>query len=196
MRKNGIEELLKFMEDHPEAGAAGPTLLYPDGTRQPSCRRFPTPLNVFFGRNSLLTRWFPKNPFSQSYLLMDLDGQKTSEVDWVTGACMILRREAFQGVGRFDENFFLFVEDADLCYRLRENGWKTYFVPQAQAIHQYGVSMKYRRKLSMKEHHVGMYRFFLKHHRLPFFIKGLLSYGLLLRLALLSSFAGFHDIRR
>ncbi len=194
--KNGLEQLVKFMEDHSEAGAAGPVLLNPDGTRQPSCRRFPTPTNVFFGRNSLLTRWFPRNPLSQSYLLMDLDGQKPVEVDWVMGACMILRHEAFQNVGGFDEIFFLFVEDADLCYRLRQKGWKTYFVPEAQAIHEYGVSMRYRRRLSMKEHNIGMYRFFLKHYQFSLLMKGLLSLGLLLRLSLLAPLTGFQETER
>jgi GT2 family glycosyltransferase len=180
-----LDGLLQFMEENSDAGAAGPTLLYPDGTRQPSCRRFPTPMNVFFGRNSLLTHWFPGNRFTQSYLRLDLDGCEEEEVDWVTGACMIIRRDTFQNVGGFDETFFLYVEDADLCYRLLKNGWKVFFVPEAQVIHQYGASVKSSKRQSMKEHNLGMYRFFLKHYKFPLPIKGLLQFGLLLRLALL-----------
>ena len=194
--KNGMDGLVRFMENHPGAGAAGPALLYPDGTRQPSCRRFPTPLNFFFGRNSLLTRWFPRNSLTLSYLNLNLDDQKITEVDWITGACMILRREAFQKVGGFDEAFFLFVEDADLCYRLRQEDWKIFFVPTAQAIHQFGVSTRYRSRLSMKDHNRGMYRFFLKHYHFPLFFKGILSLGLLLRLVIVSACTRFQEVER
>lgn len=186
LTREGLDGLLQFMEEHLEAGAAGPLLLYPDGTRQPSFRKFPKPHHLFFGRSSLLTRLFPKNPFSQSYLLMDLDGSIAREVDWITGACMILRREAFTGVGGFDEEYFLFVEDLDLCYRLHEKNWKIYFVPDVHVIHHYGGSFGIRRRQSLKEHHMGIYRYFYKHHRVPFPVKGILSLGLLMKLALIT----------
>ena len=194
--KEGLDGLVKFMEEHPKAGAAGPMLLSPDGTRQPSFRRFPSLLNVFFGRTSFLTRRFPKNPFTKSYLMMDANSQRAREVDWIMGACMILRRDAFQGVGGFDESFFLFVEDVDLCYRLKRMGWKIYYVPEVRVIHEYGASIKTRRRLSMKEHHIGMYRFFLKHYRYPLPVKGILSLGLLMRLALVSFHNGGEERKR
>lgn len=193
--KNGVDHLVDFMEEHPEAGAAGPLLLYPDGTRQPSCRSFPTPLKVFFGRTSLLTKWFPKNPITRSYLMENRVDLKIMEVDWVMGACIILRRKAVEEVGGFDESFFLYVEDADLCYRLRKKGWRTYFVPQARAIHHYGASARGERRLVTIEHNKSMYRFFIKHYRPSLPIKSLLSLGLFTRLFILN-LMGIEEVER
>jgi GT2 family glycosyltransferase len=127
-----LENLVAYMDSHPLAGVAGPKLLNAGGSLQPSCRRFPTPLtlgarflrleNVFRGR-------------MEQYLMTDWDHTAESEVDWVTGAIMILRREAIAAVGELDDSYFMYWEDLDLCLRLWHGGWRVGYVPEAHAEH-------------------------------------------------------------
>src|SRR5262249_10888165 len=110
-----IETLARFLDDRRDAGIAAPRILNPDGTLEYSARAFPGPLTFLFNRYSLLTRLFPRNPFSRRYLLTDWDHESERDVDWVSGACMLVRREAVAKVGGMDEAFFMFNEDVDCC---------------------------------------------------------------------------------
>lgn len=161
---NATEELVKFMDNNPDAGAAGARLLYPDGTLQPSCRAFPRYSLLLFGRESLLTRLFPENPFSRRYLRTDLEYERAQEVDFVAGAAMIVRRRVLEEVGLLDEGFFLFAEDTDLCYRIKEKGWKVYYVPRAVIVHRHGSSTRMNKDRAILEHHKSFYRFLCKHY--------------------------------
>ncbi len=161
---SAIEVLKEFLGSHPEAGCCAPKLLNPDGSLQPSCRSFPTLLTGFF-RYTLLGRLFPQNRFTREYLLSDFDHLEPREVDWLSGACLAVRREAWERVGGFDEGFFMFCEDTDLCYRMREAGWRVYYVPQAEAYHKRGGSANQAVARMTIAWHRSMLRFYRKHYR-------------------------------
>jgi hypothetical protein len=171
VKPNALQKLVNFMDNHPEAGAAGARLLNPDGTLQPNCYIEPTLLRELL-RMFHLSALLPRS----CYHMEDWDLKKPREVNIVQGACLVLRREALDQVGLLDENFFFYSEDIDLCYRLRKARWNIYWVPNAEIIHYGGQSSQlvaadsfihlYRGKLQyMRKHHgrlVGMaYKFIL-----------------------------------
>ena len=121
LQPSTISLLVDFMNEHPEAAVVGPRLLNPDGTVQGSARRDPSPWTGLFGRDAPLTRLFPNNPVSRRELPnLCHAGDAPLEVDWISGACLLVRRAAYEQVGGLDERFFLFWEDADWCRRFRE----------------------------------------------------------------------------
>ena len=185
--RGAIDALIEFMDNTPDAGIAGAKMLNLDGSLQYSCRRFPTVLYVFFGRQSFLTKFLPYNRLSREYLMMDEDYSKNFEVDWVFGASMLLRRKALEEAVIFDDDYFLFVEDTDLCFRMREKGWKIYFVSRAVIFHHLGVTRNKFWKIALLNHNIGMYKFFNKHYHLNPFIKGVFALGLSLRLLFLGT---------
>jgi GT2 family glycosyltransferase len=131
---NEFPQLVSFMAAHPLVGACGPRLVYPNGELQLSCRKFPT---LF----TLALRIFRLNRFiSRSvrlYLMADWDHASIKEVDWVIGGCMLLRREAIEEIDLFDEGFFMYYEDIDLCYRLKQKGWKVYYHSEVSVVHHH-----------------------------------------------------------
>lgn len=127
-----LDKLVAFLDNHPQVGIAAPKLLNMDGSLQPSCRRFPTPVTLAV-RFLRLEKVFPAKMVH--YLMRDWDHATASDVDWVTGAIMILRREAFSAVGAMDESYFMYWEDLDLCLRMWRGGWHVAYVPSAQAEH-------------------------------------------------------------
>lgn len=156
--------LRSYLEEHPRTGLVAPELRNPDGTVEFSARAFPGPWTFLFNRYSLLTRLLPHNRWSKAYLLSDWDRRAARVVDWVSGACMMVRRGAVQAVGGMDEGFFMFNEDVDWCRRLGQAGWEVVCEPRAQAVHDVGAS---RGRVSTKvivERHRGMIRYFHKHH--------------------------------
>lgn len=129
-----IETLLSTMEGHPEVGIAGPMLMNPDGSFQPSRRRFAT-FFVLVLRILHLDAIFKHLSAIDRYLMQDMQFSEPTEVDWITGAVLLLRKAALDQVGLFDERFFLYFEDEDLCARMWRNGWKVCYNPQAKAYH-------------------------------------------------------------
>ena len=131
-----------FFDEEPRAGVAGPRTLDADGTLQLSARREISLLSGLLGRTSLLTRLFPKSPLvrDQFPALEDLSGP--TEVDWVSGACMIVRRQTLERILPLDERFFLYFEDTDLCRRAREAGWSVFYLPDVEVLHQAGGSSR------------------------------------------------------
>jgi GT2 family glycosyltransferase len=131
---NDLPELVTFMEEHPGVGACGPRLLYPNGELQLSCRKFPT---LF----TLLLRIFRLDRFisgpARTYLMANWDHANVREVDWVIGGCLLLRREAVKKIGLFDEDFFMYYEDVDLCYRLKQANWKVYYYSEVSVVHHH-----------------------------------------------------------
>jgi GT2 family glycosyltransferase len=176
-----VDTLAEFLDRHPDAGICGPKLLNPDGSLQLSCRAFPTLLNVFFGRRSIWNRLFPRNRMSRSFLKADLDYSVVQEVDWLVGACMMIRRRVAESVGLFDEDYFLYVEDTDYCYRAREKGFRVFYVPSASATHERGAATRKAFVSSMYNHNLSMYRFFCKHYRLSLPLRIVLGLGLAVR---------------
>ncbi|MGH2724451.1 MAG: glycosyltransferase family 2 protein [Actinomycetota bacterium] len=155
-----LEGLLKVARDHPRAGAVGPLIRNPDGTVYPSGRRFPS-VGQAVG-HALLGPFRPGNRFSRAYRMDDWDRTSERQVDWVSLACMLVPRAAFEQVGLFDEDFFLYAEELDFCTRLGAAGWTVLFTPELEVVHEGGVSTGRSWRMTM-EHSRGIYRYFAKH---------------------------------
>ena len=137
-----------------------------------------------------MRRLFPDNPFSKRYLLTNLDHNKIQKVDWITGACMLTKKEILEKIGYFDEDFFIFVEDLDFCYRLKREGFDIYYFPPAVFYHQLGASVNKYWLKSTVSHNLGMYKFFKKHYRLPLILSGIAVLGLIIRIFFIISIRG------
>lgn len=131
-----LERLIAFMDEHPKVGLCGAQLLFPDGSIQPSPRRFPT-LGSTIVRRTPLRIFLRNSQFNQRHLMLDLDHSQPQSVDWLLGACLFIRREILETVGPLDEGFFLYVEDIDWAKRIHQAGWQVYYVPTAQIIHHH-----------------------------------------------------------
>lgn len=156
-----LADLAKLIRDRPRAGAITPLIRNPDGTPYPTGRRVP-PLGEALG-HVLLGPFLPGNRFTRSYTLADWDRTTEREVDWIAGSAMLLRRAALDEVGLFDEAFFMYAEDVDLCTRLRQAGWSVVFCPQVEVRHV-GALAAGRSKRMPLEHSRSAYRYFAKHH--------------------------------
>jgi GT2 family glycosyltransferase len=163
---NALEILYLFLDNHPEVGVVTPRLVYPDFTDQGVARAFPTPVNSLLGRRSILTRLFPNNRFSRKYLLSRTHtSEEPFEIDWGSGACLMLRKEVIEDTGLLDEDFFMYWEDADLCFRAKQKEWSVYCVPEAVVIHHEGKSAgsKSSNRLII-EFNRSAYHYYRKHH--------------------------------
>lgn len=171
---------VNFMQKTPSAGIVGPKVLERDGSLQNSARSFPTFFTGLFGRTSLLTKLFPRNPLTRKNLLSQIsDGLKPMEVDWVSGACMVVRREAIEQVGGLDDRFFLYWEDADWCARMWESGWKVLYFPRAIVRHFTGASSENRALRSVFEFHKSAYRLCEKNKSMAgIFLRPIVLFGL------------------
>ncbi len=160
-----MRPIWELMEKEPQLAVVGPKILDEDGGIQESARRFPSFLTGLFGRTSFLTRVFPKNPFSQRELLAAAAPQDSYRiVEWVSGAAFMARRSAFEEVGGFDEGYFLYWEDADLCKRLGDAGYPIAYFPQAEVTHLVGQSMASAQVLSRTEFHKSAYKYYVTHN--------------------------------
>lgn len=160
-------KLVARLDTDPSTGAVGPKILDPDGSVQLSCRRFPTHWTGLFNRYSLLTRLWPANPWSRSYLMLDFDHASTRAVDWISGACLVTRRDVVDRVGAMDEAFFLFNEDVDWCRRMRFAGYQIVYLPDAVCTHAIGASKGAIPAWLIWRRHMGMRHYFRKHHPGP-----------------------------
>ncbi len=166
LQEGAARSHLSFMNDFPGAGIAGAQLLNDDGSKQNSIDNFPSLETEVFNK-SILRLFFPnKYPGkSRSY-------QSPIEVDSVIGACMMVREEAMEEVGIFDEDYFIFLEETDWCFRMHKNGWKVYHVPDARVIHLSGHSKRKSPWESQIEYYKYLYMFFRKN-------RGVVSYIIL-----------------
>ncbi len=139
---NFFESLQEFFEGNPEAGVLGPRIVDGEGNLQWSARKELGFASGFLGRTSLLTRLFPKNPLLKRLFPATKKLSGPTVVDWVSGACMVIRRRVFEKIGPIDERFFMYFEDADLCRRAREAGWLVYYLPQVKVLHHTGASSR------------------------------------------------------
>lgn len=144
------------LDAHRSWAIVGPRILTPEGTAYPSARRFPAPW-VAAG-HALLGAVFPNNSFTRRYRTPDLPDRPT-EVDWVSGACFLARRDALDEVGGFDEGYFMFAEDMDLCWRVGRAGWKVGFEPASVVTHHEGVSRRRHPYRMAFAHHRSALRF-------------------------------------
>jgi N-acetylglucosaminyl-diphospho-decaprenol L-rhamnosyltransferase len=141
----------------PTVAIAGPCIVGAAGERYPSARRFPS-MTVAAG-HALLGRLAPDNRFSRRYRMADLDPATVTTVDWVSGACFMVRRRAMEELGGFDEGYFMYVEDLDLCWRAHRAGWRVAYVPAAAVTHLQGVSTARRPYRMLLAHHRSAFRF-------------------------------------
>lgn len=164
VRPGTLRALIGQLGGQPRCAIAGPRIFNPDGTLEYSARGFPEAMTFLFNRYSLMTKLFPRNRWSRRYLLSDWDHASVRDVDWVTGACMMVRRAAIEQVGGMDEAFFMFNEDVDWCRRMRLAGWTITYVPSAEILHHVGASRGPVTARVIVERHRGMIHYFRKHH--------------------------------
>ncbi len=164
LTENAIAGMQAHLEAHPKVGVIAPKVLNLDGSLQYSCRRFPTLWTGLFNRYSMLSRLFPSNRFTRRYLMTDFDHNAVREVDWVSGCFMMMRRDAFERIGGFDESYFLFNEDVDLCRAMQSRGYSVVYFPQATVYHEIGSSYRRVPPRLIIERHRGMKHYFKKHH--------------------------------
>jgi hypothetical protein len=183
---SALQQMLAFMDAHPEAGAAGPRLVLPDGQLDRACRRsFPTP-EIACYRLTGLSFLFPRSRRFGRYNLSYLDPAETTEVDSVVGAFMMVRGEAVEQVGLLDESFFMYGEDLDWAYRIKQAGWKIYYNADVTVLHYKEAASKGKRAIRLKtryEFYRAMHLFYHKHYEAttPFWLRGLVLAGLVLR---------------
>jgi hypothetical protein len=167
VQENTLVAIRNFMDTHPDTGMVGCKILNPDGTLQLACRRsFPTPW-VAFTRLSGLSRLFPKSRWFGRYNLTYLPEDETAEVEAISGSFMAVRRQALVQVGALDEDFFLYGEDLDWCFRMRQVGWKIYYYPGTQIIHFKGESARQSGLDNLRLFYQAMGLFVRKHFRHP-----------------------------
>jgi GT2 family glycosyltransferase len=158
--------LRAVLDAHPRCAIAGPRVLNPDGSVQGSARGDPNMLTGLFGRTTMLRRLAPFLSISRRNVVVDeaiRSGQQSVDVDWLSGACMLARRAALDAVNGFDERFFLYWEDADLCRRLRAKGYHVRYVPTAAAIHRVGQSSRTARASAIRAFHRSAYVYYATH---------------------------------
>lgn len=163
VRPGAIRRLLAFIDQRPQVACVGPKLLNPDGSMQSSRRSFPSVATAFVESTVLQRRLGGLKALARFYG----SGQPEDEprqVDWLVGACLLVRRAALDEVGAFDERFFMYSEEMDLCYRFNQAGYEVWYVPEAEVVHHEAASSSqdlFRRNVNF---HESRYRFFRKHH--------------------------------
>jgi GT2 family glycosyltransferase len=134
VKPGAMQAMVSVMDDHPEAAIGGPKLVYGDGNLQLSCRPFPSILNIMI-EGTFLRDYFPNSRFVKDYTLEEWDHGELREVDWMYGACLMVRKDVFQKLKGFDEGFFYLYEDIDLCLRAQKMGYTSLYIPHAEVIH-------------------------------------------------------------
>jgi GT2 family glycosyltransferase len=158
-----IDSLVAYLETHADVGVVGPKVLLPDGSLDKACRRsFPTP-EISFYRMTGLARIFPHSRRFGRYNLTYLDPDIETEVDSVVGACMLLRTSVIREVGLLDEQFFMYGEDLDWAYRIKQYGWKIVYSPAAHIIHYKRAASTRRAIPSIRAFYAAMRIFHRKH---------------------------------
>jgi GT2 family glycosyltransferase len=158
-----LEKLLEVMQAQPAVGACGPRIINPDGSQQLSCRAFPT-LGALACDELGLSALLPNSRWLAGYGRSACPLDATRNVDQLMGSCLLLRRAALEDVGLFDERFFVYFEEVDLCLRLKRAGWQVLFVHEATIVHVGGQSSKTDRLNSLRHRYRSLFVFYRKHH--------------------------------
>ncbi|HUQ40081.1 MAG TPA: glycosyltransferase family 2 protein [Acidimicrobiales bacterium] len=157
LQPGSVATLVADLDTHAGTAVVGPALENPDGSLYPSVRRFPSVVDsVGHGFLGLIWR---RNRFSRNYLMLEWDHTTAREADWVSGACFLARTDALRQVGGFDEDFFMYSEDVDLCWRLGRHGWSVRYQPAARVLHLQGASSARHPYRMLVAHHVSLLRF-------------------------------------
>ncbi|MFZ4814466.1 MAG: glycosyltransferase family 2 protein [Phototrophicaceae bacterium] len=177
-----LYDMLRYMDANPQMGVAGPKLILPDGSLDMACRRsFPTP-EISFYRMVGLSSAFPKSPRFGRYNMTYVDPNTEIQVDSVVGAYMQLRREAIEQVGLLDETFFMYGEDLDWAYRIKQAGWTIYYNPAVTVTHVKRAASRQSPR-AQREFYRAMLIFYRKHYRTttPLPLHSLILMGLLVK---------------
>jgi GT2 family glycosyltransferase len=161
-----LDPLLHDLDTYPRRAAVAPCVINEDGSSQGNARGDPTMMTGLFGRSTLLSRLFPSARLARRNVLIPStrpESQSAASVDWVSGSCVLVRREAFNEIGGFDERYFLYWEDADLCRRLRNAGWSIRFRPDARVIHVGARSSRTVKPLAIRAFHRSAYLYYVTH---------------------------------
>lgn len=185
VKTNAISELIHFLDNNPDAGVAGARLINPDGTLQISAFPFPTLFREFwrmFHLDSIVCL--------SNYPMNNWNKDQAREVDTLLGACMLIRREALDQFDLFDEEYFIYSEEVDLCTRLKKAGWRLYWVPGAVVIHYGGKSTQQVSEEMFLRLYEGKILYFRKHHsRLSVFVYKLVLFAATITRLVLTPFA-------
>jgi GT2 family glycosyltransferase len=160
LRAGCAAALVDCLERHPEAAAAGPRIIRPDGSLQISCFRFPSPARAVL-ENLFVASLLPEHPVLGDYRRWGHNSER--EVDWVIGACMLVRRKAYEDTGGFDERFFMYAEETDWQKRMRAAGWTIWFTPAGEVVHVGGGSADPEARFNERMF-VSLDAYTLKHH--------------------------------
>ncbi|MEJ5928382.1 glycosyltransferase family 2 protein [Corynebacterium sp. H128] len=158
---DSIDEMLNCARRWPKAGAVGPYIREADGSAYPSARAVPTLANGI--GHALFSAVWPSNPWSQAYL-NDADMSQERAAGWLSGSCLLVRWEAFDAIGGFDDGYFMYMEDVDLGDRLGKAGWDNVFCPAAQIQHSKGHVAGSHPELMLPAHHRSAYKFQADRH--------------------------------
>jgi GT2 family glycosyltransferase len=161
-----ITVLEEWLALHDDTAVVGPRVLNADGSVQPSARAFPGFSTLLGGRSAWLTRRYPNNPWSRRNLV-GLDATSPLDTDWLSGSCLMTRREVFEQLGGLDESFFLYWEDADYCWRVAKLGLRRVYMPTVPVRHYCGGSARYNVARAIREFHRSAYRLHCKHGGIP-----------------------------
>jgi N-acetylglucosaminyl-diphospho-decaprenol L-rhamnosyltransferase len=180
LQTDAVTHLMNIARNRPEAGSLGPALVNPDGSIYPSARAVPG-LAVGIG-HALLGPWWKTNPWTSSYR-GSYSSPEPRECGWLSGACLLVRRQAFDDVAGFDTGYFMFMEDVDLGMRLGKAGWSNLYVPQAKAEHEVGHATSGVQVAMARAHHHSAKRFLTRRYPGPWWapIRLVLNLGLTLR---------------
>jgi N-acetylglucosaminyl-diphospho-decaprenol L-rhamnosyltransferase len=151
---------LKVAAERPRAGVIGCLTRNPDGSIYPSARKVPSAIESL--GHMFVGPFRPENRWSRAYTMADWDRRSEREVGWVSGSSMLLRAEALAAVGLFDEDYFMYVEDVDMCTRMRAAGWEVRFCPELEVEHVVGSATRGSRRMTL-EHSRSIYRYYAKH---------------------------------
>lgn len=158
LEPGAVKSLAAVLDADRRVAIAGPRVENRDGTLYPSPRTFPD-LGVAIG-HAFLGQVAPGNRFTRRYRMLDWDHAQALDADWVSGACFLVRREAWVALGGFDESYFMYAEDVDLCWRAKRAGWTVAFEPAARVTHAQGASTDLRPYSMIVEHHRSLLRFY------------------------------------
>ena len=165
VQENCLDRMFDFMEKNSEVGASSCTLTFPDGSLQPSCRKFPS-FKVFFSMMIGLRYFFPNLKIFREYLMLDWDHSDVKEVDQIMGSFMFIRKDVLHKVGSFDERYWMYFEEVDLCLRIKKAGWKIVHYPYVSAVHFLSKSSEQWGEIKkMNEFHRSLLKYFKKNRR-------------------------------
>lgn len=157
LRPGTVATLVDYLQDHPGVALVGPRVVDVRGVLYPSARLFPDLVEAF--GHGLLGQVWKANPYSRRYKMESWDHAEAAAVDWVSGACFVARRSAWEQVAGFDRGYFMYMEDVDLCWRLGRAGWSVAYQPAAQVTHVQGVSTSQHPYRMISAHHAALWRF-------------------------------------